>query len=202
MSCHANINVHIFCRWLKNVTCVSSLSTFVISWKHHTHKLYQQVTFLYLIINYLPILFFQVIFTTMANLYYTDLRNTWLLYPRSVFSLLSVNNIDYHKVLFLWTGCNVLFQCVIQGVDPELFGSCCLQSKIWDDQVLITSVVFLCFRVLVAHDSSWMYLWSEKFALIFQFDREQFEEKFVDMKWFESKKGFTFGNNPVETKVQ
>ncbi|KAK2552969.1 5'-3' exoribonuclease 1 [Acropora cervicornis] len=33
-----------------------------------------------------------------------------------------------------------------------------------------------------------------------KFDREQFEEKFVDMKWFESKKGFTFGNNPVETK--
>ena len=36
---------------------------------------------------------------------------------------------------------------------------------------------------------------------VFQFDREQFEEKFVDMKWFESKKGFTFGNNPEEAKV-
>lgn len=34
-----------------------------------------------------------------------------------------------------------------------------------------------------------------------QFDRDQFEEKFVDMKWFESKKGFTFGNNPVESEV-
>ncbi|KAJ7394677.1 5'-3' exoribonuclease 1 [Desmophyllum pertusum] len=31
-----------------------------------------------------------------------------------------------------------------------------------------------------------------------KFDREQFEEKFVDMKWFESKKGFTFGNDPVQ----
>lgn len=31
-----------------------------------------------------------------------------------------------------------------------------------------------------------------------KFDRDHFEEKFVDMKWFESKKGFTFGNKPEE----
>ncbi|XP_068754427.1 5'-3' exoribonuclease 1-like isoform X2 [Montipora capricornis] len=52
------------------------------------------------------------------------------------------------------------------------------------------------------HDSGQLILHRfEKYLVaLSKFDREQFEEKFVDMKWFESKKGFTFGNNPEQAK--
>lgn len=50
------------------------------------------------------------------------------------------------------------------------------------------------------HDSGQLMLsrFEKYLVALSKFDKDQFQEKFVDMKWFESKKGFTFGNNPVE----
>lgn len=50
------------------------------------------------------------------------------------------------------------------------------------------------------HDSGKLVLprFEKYLEALSKFDRDHFEEKFVDMKWFESKKGFTFGNNPMD----